>query len=623
MELIVHDGVLFRDGKRSYAIGVNYHPSAAGCRIWLDWDASAIEGDFRAMAEHGINSVRVFVFWRDAEPTEGAHDQVVLGRVRALAAAAGRHGLACIVSVFTIWMNGVLLDLPWRRGRSLWRDQVLLDRAESYARAVAGSLRGLDNILAVDLGDEIGNVDAASSPGPDRREVASWQLRMAGAVREELPGVLVCQANDVSGVLGAGPFGPDNGAGVDLHAVHGWPLWTPGSVESTASARASQLPGFLTRYASAFGPALVDELGSYCTSESIAAGFQRAAGAASLAAGALGVLAWCWQDVASTAPPYDTRPAERAAGLLRLDGTARPALAALADTVRLGRALQDFRPDPEPAAIYLAELVRAGGSSYLDAPAGTLAAFFSSLLLHRAGIPHRLITGEAVLAPLLVVPSVTRLTLADHGRLRAHLSAGGTVYLSLADHVGGLPDCELTGVDPIDFVLTEPRNRGRSRLHWTAASDGSADPVHWSLDSERFPARLVRIEPTTAQVLARFADGTVACTVNEVGAGRLLLVTFPLELQLDRPGALETTGLQSFYTRVAAVAGIRPVQSTAPEVEAVPGTIGDMPVIVLVNHGTAAADVRDLPLGAGVTVPAKGWLIASASGPLSQAGAGS
>ncbi|MGH3156699.1 MAG: hypothetical protein ACRDNF_09025, partial [Streptosporangiaceae bacterium] len=437
----------------------------------------------------------------------------------------------------------------------------------------------------------------------------------------ELPDVLVCQANDAGTVLRAGPFGPGNGAGLDLHAVHGWALWSPGSIESTASVKASQLPSFLVRYASAHGPALVDELGSYGTSEGVAAGYQRAAGAAAIAAGALGVLAWCWQDIASTAPPYDSRPAERAAGLVRLDGTARPALGALADTARLAALLAEFTPDPEPVAIYRPELAGTAGSSYLDPSAGTLAMYFASLLLHRAGFPHRVAAGDAGAARLLMVPAAGRLTLADHARLRDHLSHGGTVYLSVADHISGLPDPELTGVQPVDFALG-PDERSRGRMRWTGDDTGGAADVQWLLDWTRLPARYARVEPTTARVLATFDDGSAACTSNDVGPGRFVVVTFPVELQLDRPGALEATGWDALYARIAALAGLPSVQKAAPTVEALPGTIAGQAAVVLINHGTTAAELPGPLPGGGdpLTVPAKGWLVATSAGVRAQAG---
>lgn len=609
-------GGLLRDGRPWRAVGVNYHPSAAGCRIWVDWDADAIDRDFAQIAAFGLNTVRIFVFWRDAEPEEGEHAPQVLSRVRALVELAAKHDLACVLSIFTIWMNGERLDLPWRQGRDLWRDPVLLDRGEAYLRAVGSAIRGLDNVLALDLGDEIGNVDPEASATLSRAQVAAWQTRMAAAARDAVPGVLVCQANDVSGVLRAAPFGPDNAAGLDLHAVHGWPLWTPGAVESTASAKASVLPSFLAAYAAAYGPALVDELGSYGTSEAVAAGYQRAAGAAVISSGAAGVLAWCWQDVASTAPPYATRPAERSAGLLRLDGTARPALAALADTRRLAARLADFTPDRAPVAIYVPELARAGSSSYLDAPAGTVATFYASLLLRFAGLRHQVVVGDADDAELLVVPSVTRLTLADQGRLAGQLARGGTVYLSIADHVGGLPGPELTGVQAVDFSLIVPDDPGRSRLRWVG--DGAQWPLSWT----GFSGRHVTIEPVTARVLATFADGSPACTVSDVGQGRLVLAAFPLELQLSQPGRLESGQLHECYARIAAIAGVRPPLRPPPGVEVFSGSVRGEPLTILVNHGARPAALPGVPphLPGPVTIAPKGWLVVGPAGTVDQAG---
>lgn len=247
MTFAVRDGRLWRDGREFVAVGVNYHPSAAGCRIWTDWDGEALRRDLRQMAEAGLNTVRFFVFWRDFEPAPGDYDPEALDRLRQAVTLAGEAGLCCVVSLFTIWMNGQRLDLPWRQGRSLWRDAEMLRRQTGFARTVARTLAGLQNVLAYDLGDEIGNVE------PDARlsraEVAGWQSDVAGAVRREAPGALVLQANDASGVFGASPFGVDNAAGLDLVATHGFPTWAPGSIESTLSYKGTTLVGFLVRFA--------------------------------------------------------------------------------------------------------------------------------------------------------------------------------------------------------------------------------------------------------------------------------------------------------------------------------------------------------------------------------------
>lgn len=546
---------LRRDGRPFVVAGVTYHPSVAGCRIWLDWAPETIDDDLRRIAASGLNTVRVFLFWRDLQPRPDGVDERVLARVREFVRLAERHGLACLLSVCTIWMNGQRLDLPWRRGRSLWRDAELLDQAERYVRQVARAVADEPNVLALDLGDEIGNVDPIEAEALSRADVVAWQTRLADAARTEFPGVLVTQANDVSGVLGAAAFGPDNGAGLDLLAVHGWPLWSPGAIESTRSVKASQLASFLVRYARAYGPVLLDEIGGYGTADEILAGYLRTASASALAAGALGAVVWCWQDIAARTEPYQERPGERRAGLVRLDGTPKATLPAWQGTAALASALAGFRPDPPDVALYLPERVRARATSYLDAPLGTIAAFYAHLLLQRASLRYAAVAGDqdADLSRyrLVVVAATARLTLADRDRLRRYVTAGGTLYISVADHVHGWPDEDLAGVLPVDFSLLTD---GARELVWAA----DRWPLTWDIPQ----ARRVEVRTDTARVLARFGDGSPAVTVNRAGAGQVIVCCAPVELMLNHPGRLDEAPWQVFYRRIAELAGLPPRDGT-------------------------------------------------------------
>ncbi|MEV4315565.1 beta-galactosidase trimerization domain-containing protein [Actinocrispum sp. NPDC049592] len=546
-------------------IGVVYHPSAAGCRIWRDWDPEVIDADLRRIAEAGLNLVRVFVFWRDVEQAEGVHDETVLGRVREFVRLAGTHGLECVLSVCTIWMNGQRLDLPWRRGRSLWRDPDMLDRGEQYVRAVAGALTGLSNVYAIDLGDEIANVDPAEAAALRAEDVIAWQSRLARAIREILPSAKVSQANDVSGVLGTSVFGPDASEGLDLLCVHGWPLWSPGNIESNASYKASQLPGFLVRYARAYGPVLLDEIGSYGVSEQVATGYLRAGVAAAIGAGAEGVIAWCWQDISSETEPYQLRPGERRVGLTALDGTPKPRLAAMRDAL----ALEDFRPDPADTGLYVPELARQPSTSYIDGEATNVAAFYAHLLLQRAHIPYEVCTARSARDyRLVIVPSVARLTLADRELLTGLAERGATVYLSVADHVHGWPDEDVAGARPADFSLL---TGGVAELIW--------DDETWPVPLDGLGRRRIVVEPVKADVIATFADGTPACTLNQVGTGQVIVCAVPFELLLDRPGRLAETAWHGFYRRIAGLAGLRPPE-LAPEVEMITGG----PFTLLIDH---------------------------------------
>lgn len=582
----VRDGVLLRDGQPFVAIGVDYHPSAAGCRLWTDWDPAVLHRDFRQIAADGLNTVRCFLFWRDFEPAPGRYDPVVFGRLRALVAAAAGAGLACVLSLLTIWMNGQRLDLPWRQGRSLWQDAGMLARQEEYARQVATVLREFPNVLAVDLGDEIGNVEPAAAAGLPRQVVAGWQARLAAVLRRHAPGLLVTQANDASGVLGSSPFGVDNPTGLDLLAVHGFPTWAPGSIESTRSYKASNLVPFLARFAGGYGVPFVDELGSYGVDQPTAAGYLRAAGASTLANGTAGVLVWCWQDIRSAAEPYRQRPTERLVGLRRADGTAKPALAELrrlAGPAGLpawsAQRLADRGRRPAPVALYLPELGRTGGESYLDTGAGTVATFYAYLLLKRAHLDADLVAGR--LDPgyrLVVCPSVTRLTATDLARLRAYLDSGGTVYYSMGDHLHGFPGPELTGLELVDYSLLPA---GREAIHWRGSGD------RWPVDWPAGGARPTTLAATGGEPLASYPDGSPAVQLQQVGRGRVVFCAAPFERQLDRPGRLTAAGWERFYRRVAGLAGVVPAVDCAdPELEIVPDRSDPPGRVVVINHAT-------------------------------------
>ncbi|WP_433556865.1 beta-galactosidase trimerization domain-containing protein [Pseudonocardia xinjiangensis] len=600
MSFTVRGGRLFRDGQPFLAQGVDYHPSGAGCRIWTEWDPEAIARDFAGMAGAGLNTVRFFVFWRDFEPEPGRIDKEMLGRLRHVVDTAAAADLACVVSLFTIWMNGQLIDPAWRQGRSLWRDGDMLDLEEEFATAVAREVGGCDNLLAFDLGDEIGCVDPGEAAASTLAEVAGWQARLAAVLRLEAPDVLVMQANDASGVLGPSPFGADNSAALDLIGVHGFPVWAPGSIESTLSFKATNLTSFLVRYACAYGVPFVDELGSYGVDDATAAAYLRASAASAIGNGASGILVWCWQDIASEAEPYTDRPMERFAGLHRLDGSAKPAMRDYRRVVGAAPELAVRRPRPS-VAVYLPQRVRAAGRSYLDNGVATVATFFSYLLLTRAHLDFDIVADDLAGYDLVVCPSVAHVTLPDLRKLRAVCDRGATVYFSLGDHLHGFPGEPLVGAEIVDH---SPPSDGKSAFRW--------DSDEWAVDWAATRTRTTTLRPTTAEVIGRYPDGSPCLLQNRVGDGRFLFTNVPFEAQLDRPERLTAATWERFYRRIAGVAGIAPVADCPdPDVEILPADGADDRRFVVVNHAATPSDTEISWSGGTVRVElaAKDWTI--------------
>ncbi|HEX9994406.1 MAG TPA: beta-galactosidase trimerization domain-containing protein [Acidimicrobiales bacterium] len=573
-------GRLTRDGQPFLAVGVDWHPSYAGCGFWRDWRPERVASDLRGMAAAGFTTVRFFVFWADVEPEEGRYDEVVVGRVRELVEEAGRHGLACVPSLLTIWMNGQLFDPPWRRGRSLWTDPDVVAREEAYVAHVAGALAGLDNVLAYDLGDEVMHVDTAESARLPREAVRAWHTRLADAIRRAHPGALVLQANEASGVVGAHGFGPDNAEGLDLVGIHGFPTWSPFAIESTLSYRGTSFVPFLVRVASAFGTPLVDELGSYGTGEEVAAAYLRAVAPAALAAGANGLLVWCWQDIASTAKPYVERPTERFVGLLDLEGRPKPAFAELAAVARDAADWAGLEVPPSPVAVYLPELYRVPEHTYLQADAsGAPGLFGAYLLAKRAHLPVEFAREPAPHHRLLVCPSLRRITLPDQERLTAFVRDGGTLLYSPGDHLHGYGGEELFGVRTVDFTVD-------ADAHGSFTWQGTRHDLDWSALGAR--PHVPVIAATSAEVLATFPDGSPALTRKAVGRGTALYLNAPFEALLDRPHALEAGPCERLYRDAAALAGVTPeADCDRPEVELTPVVVGGRRAVVAVNHGVA------------------------------------
>ena len=52
----------------TFAVGTNYWASHAGTAMWSDWRPDVVERDLQALAEAGLQILRVFLLWPDFQP---------------------------------------------------------------------------------------------------------------------------------------------------------------------------------------------------------------------------------------------------------------------------------------------------------------------------------------------------------------------------------------------------------------------------------------------------------------------------------------------------------------------------------------------------------------------------
>jgi hypothetical protein len=574
----LRDDRLWRDGQPWFPVGVNYHPSTAGIRMWRCFPEAEISADLDAMASAGVTLVRIFVYWADLEPTRGDHCPVVLERLRRFGEMAHARGLGLLVSALTIWMNGQRFFPPWLEGRNLWTDPVARERSKAAVAAVAAAVGTTGAVVAYDLGDELPHADQRSIE-LSADAVAAWQRELVAAVRSGDPSAIVTQANEASSVFGRSPFGPDNLDGLDFAAVHGYPWWGPSVIASHRDPSASLLASYLASYSRAYGSVLIDEIGAYVAGPEVTAAHLRASLPSLAAAGALGVVVWSWKDIVAPGSPYEQRPSERRTGLVDSSDRPRAALAVVSQFAAEAEAVwSKAQRRPPSVAIFIPQQERAHDSTYLQDESLATAGFPAFLLCSAAHLPVEFTIGPQPYHRLIICPSPWRLTEPDMEVLRGAVLRGATLLASVGDPGGGLLGTELSGVAVNDFV--PGRRHGRFRFA------GNTYDLRWPVGG-----RAAVLQSVGAEIVATFEDSSPALTRFRTGAGEVWLLNAPFERQLTDADDLADPKWADLYGAIGARAGVvAPVGADHGEIELQRLVVGGADKLLVVNHGAEAVE---------------------------------
>ncbi|HEU5331146.1 MAG TPA: hypothetical protein VFU73_00230 [Actinocrinis sp.] len=302
---------------------MNYFPSDAGWQyMWTRWAPARIDDDFAVMAAMGANAVRITVF----PDVMGfpAPSPVMQSRLARILSMAGGHGLKVQLSLFDQFTD--FADIP---------DSL------TWAHDVLEPLGGSAHLEFIDLRNEL---DAPSTVG--NPQVYPWADALLPAVRQDAGGVPVTLSvtapTHISTLRSALQAEPDFW---DLHYY---------SSDGLAYATMDQ-----AIRAAAPLPVFVGETGFATTEDGSPPGVP--AGESSLeayqahyyqvieqAARSLGLGAaapWALYDFTQAAIPSRQQPDQYAFGLLRTDGTPKPAAAVISRFFHTGDIADDFNTD--------------------------------------------------------------------------------------------------------------------------------------------------------------------------------------------------------------------------------------------------------------------------------------
>jgi beta-galactosidase len=325
--------------------------------MWRELDLGAVREEMAHMRDLGFGVVRFFVLAEDFLPAPMTVAKDKVAELVEVARIASEENVSTIPTLVTINMSGKLWWPAWMKDehgtpRSLYTDPTLLRSQALLASTCARALAGDVSIRAFDLSNEID--DAQRLPSRDAGWL--WTALLAGSVRRAAPGVPVQFGAHLPSLTANTHMRIDDLASIlDEDCMHAYPLYcdaaegfldpelVPFACALTADlAGHGRAPlmhefGICTAPKGSAGIVIQDDfLGrsreQYLASEDEGARYYEGVLERLAATGAAGAYAWCYADYDTKLfdrPPFDTAIRERSFGLVRADGTEKPAAEAV------------------------------------------------------------------------------------------------------------------------------------------------------------------------------------------------------------------------------------------------------------------------------------------------------
>lgn len=338
----------------NFELGMNYWPRRAAMYMWREFDPAAVRDDMAHIADMGFVSVRVFALAEDFLPQPLTVASAMVARLEQTASAAKEAGLQIVPAIVVLNMSGRIWWPGWMQdstgeARNLYSDPMLLQSLVLLADTCARALRGDDSIRAFDLANEI---DDAQQP-PSRQAANDWVTLLADTVRRGAPGVPVRIGAHLPSLTTTNNMRMDDlASNLDEDVMHAYPLYcdqarspldpelVPFACALTAGLCGGTRPVLMQEFGLCTAPPgsdgfffdddfLGEARSQYLASEEEAAAYFDEVLTRLVATGAAGAYAWCYTDYASSLfnrPPLATAVRERTFGLLRADGSEKPAV---------------------------------------------------------------------------------------------------------------------------------------------------------------------------------------------------------------------------------------------------------------------------------------------------------
>jgi endo-1,4-beta-mannosidase len=594
-------------------VGVNFWSRVGGPRMWVNYDRDVVRQELAVLVEHGCAVTRSFCYWPDFVPEPGRLDEAVFANFEDFLDAHVDAGMVTIPTFIVGHMSGQNWDPVWRHDRHLYRDVWLVSEQAWFAAELTRRVATHPAITGWLISNEM---PIYGGPG-SIEEVTAWARIMVHAVRAG-GGTQPVSLGD--GAWGIEVTGQDNGYSlraiaplVDFMGPHVYPMADDPLRQVMASALACELSGTFGR------PVVLEEFGltSDFTSDENGARYYRQVLHTSLMAGATGWLAWnnCDYDNLRDQDPYRHHPFEMHFGITDKDGKPKPQLLEMARFSKLVAELDQtgWQTVAGEVAIIVPEYFERELSSTTPEQRTEIRPNLlqSYIAAREADLPVafvREVDGIGNEAKLLLVPSTKALTGPTLDRLVERATAGATVYFSYftgtTDTQRGswLPSLnDVFGIErDLWYGLVDPIETDEVTLEFIEPMGGieAGSTLSFVVGGGPNGRTFLPIGATDATVVAVDGAGRPALVRRAVGAGSMVLCTYPLEYLAACTPRVNPESTWRLYSALASVAGVElPLAVADPRVMVGRLRTPGSELAILVNSSGAELEVAPIITG--------------------------
>lgn len=405
-----------------FTLGINYWPRRKAMFWWQRFDAGEVREELAHIADLGIHVVRFCLMWEDFQPQPDQVDSAMLGNLQTVLDAAQAAGVVAMPTLFTGHMSGANWLPAWAMQpaegaevklssiqrfivagrdhpglpRDLYTDPHMLAAQRLFIDAVVPRFADHAALWGWDLGNESDLVCVAQTPDIGRR----WLDAFIGRIRACDPDARVTFGSHQLSLLADNGLRVDHlGAICDPLVMHAYPIYAledrgPGNVDFVRFCLAlteglGGKPVLLQEFGACTAPPGEPgrwiEVGplrqrTYLASEEEHAAYVGAVLQAAYDAGALGAWIWCYADYTEdlwALPPCDLAVHERTFGLVRRDGSEKPAAQVVRRFAgRLGRG------ELGPPGTHRRR-IQVNADDYYRDPAGNFARLYADFIVPR------------------------------------------------------------------------------------------------------------------------------------------------------------------------------------------------------------------------------------------------